>query len=152
MQVAFYRGTQPGFAGLFNRAVRWWTHGPYSHCEIVLGAAADGRALCASAANLDGGVRRKAIALTPDKWDLLEIPDTAPRQEQVAAWFAEHNGDPYDTLALFGFVWRRGDGHRKKWFCSEAVAAVLGFNEPWRFDPNTLAAVLRSLGRLSVPE
>jgi len=33
----------------------------------------------------------------------------------------------------------------KGWFCSEAIAAALGWAEPWRFGPNGLAALLPRL-------
>lgn len=149
MQIAFYKGTRPGLPGLFNRAVRWWTRGPYSHCEIVLWRLSDGRAVCGSAANLDGGVRRKIIDLDPAHWDVVDIPWA--NQSAALTWFAEHEGERYDMAGLFGFVWRRGDGDRGRWYCSEACAAALGFDEPWRFCPNTLAAVIRSMGRLVRP-
>jgi hypothetical protein len=56
-------------------------------------------------------------------------------------------GDRYDVLGLLGFVWRRQTGTQSKWFCSEAVAAMLGFPEPWRFDPMTLWAAVQNGGR-----
>lgn len=149
MQVAFYKGTKPGLPGVFNRSVRWWTNGPYSHCELVVSRLPNGQARCWSSANLDGGVRAKGITLDPAHWDLVDVPwaDLAAAVE----WFRLHDGDGYDTLGLFGFVGPRGDGDQGKWFCSEAVAAALGADDPWRFDPNTLAAVLRSMARLSRP-
>ena len=45
-------------------------------------------------------------------------------------------------LGLLGFVWRRQAGEQRKWFCSEAVAAMLGYDDPWRFDPMTLYVTL----------
>lgn len=145
MKVAFYRGTRPGLAGLFNRAVRWWTNGPYSHCEIALHRLNDGRYLCASASNTDHGVRFTTISLDPQRWDVVEInPSVAA---MVNAWFEAHEGHGYDICGLFGFVLRRGDGSRDRWFCSEACAAALGFSDPWRFDPNTLAVILKRLSR-----
>ncbi|MBI2306102.1 MAG: hypothetical protein HYU78_02250 [Rhodocyclales bacterium] len=146
MQLALYKGTRPGLAGIFNRAVRWWTRGPYSHCELVLWRLPDGTAMCGSASNTDGGVRIKAIDLDPARWDLVELP----RVDPFAAfdWFEAHAGDGYDLRGLFGFVWRRGDGDRDKYYCSEACAAAIGIDEPWRFDPNTLAAVARFANRL----
>ena len=149
MQIAFYRGTKPGLAGVFNRAVRWWTNGPYSHCELVVSMLPGGQAQCWSSANLDGGVRQKVIVLDPAHWDLLEVPWVGVLA--AVDWFWRHEGDGYDTLGLFGFVGRRGDGDQGKWFCSEAVAAALGFEDPWRYDPNTLAAVIHSMGRLVRP-
>ncbi len=143
MMLAFYRGTRPGLAGLFNRAVRWWTNGPYSHCEFVLGKMQGGKYLCASASNLDAGVRFTTIDLDPARWDLIEIDPALNRK--AVAWFETHRGEAYDIAGLFGFVLRRGDGSRQRWFCSEACAAALGLGEPWRFDPNTLAVVVKRL-------
>lgn len=146
MQLAFYKGTRPGIAGNFNRGVRWWTHGPYSHCELVLWRLPDGRAVCASSSNTDHGVRTKAIELDPARWDVIDIPWADP--VAVLTWFVRHNGEGYDTLGLFGFVGRRGDGDKRKWWCSEACAAALGLDEPWRYCPNALAATVRSMNRL----
>ena len=62
MQVAFYKGKKR----LFNRLTAWWLRGLYSHCELVLGYEADGRAICVASSFLDGGVRQKGLAtLTP---------------------------------------------------------------------------------------
>ena len=146
MWVAFYKGTRPGLAGNFNRGVRWWTHGPYSHCELVIALLADGQAQCWSSANLDGGVRPKLITLDPAHWDVIEVPWANPFE--ALDWFVLHEGDRYDTLGLFGFVGRRGDGDKDKWWCSEACAAALGLDEPWRYCPNALAAILRSMNQL----
>lgn len=147
MQIAFYKGTRPGLAGLFNRAVRWWTRGPYSHCELVLWQQADGSAVCGSSSNLDGGVRRKVIVLDPARWDVFDIPWA--NQAAALDWFIRHDGEAYDSGGLFGFVWRRGDGDdRSKWWCSESLAAALGFVDPWRICPNGLAALVKSINRL----
>lgn len=133
MRLAFYRGRPKGLAGLFDALVRWWTRGAYSHVELVLG---DGT--CWSSSSRDGGVRAKAIDLASGNWDLVAITgDEAAAQ----AWFAAHAGAGYDYLGLFGFVWRPGTGDNRRWFCSEAIAAALGYRDPWRFCPNTLAAV-----------
>jgi hypothetical protein len=141
IKVAFYKGTRPGLQGVFNRSVRWWTNGPYSHCEAVLFTKKDGYSVCASSSKMDGGVRVKLIKLNPNHWDLIEV-DVEP--DIAAKWFYDRLGKAYDTLGLFGFVWRRADGHKDKYVCSEAVSASLGFKESWRLDPNTFAAVLSS--------
>ena len=52
MRTAFYKGTRPGWQGIYSRAVRVIDRGPYSHCELVF---SDG--LSASASYIDGGVR-----------------------------------------------------------------------------------------------
>ena len=140
MKIAFYKGTHEGLPGLFNRAVRWWTRGAYSHTEMVFEQNADGQYLCASASKMDGGVRFKNIILDPDKWDVFEI--NADR-DYAYQWFKEREGLKYDVLGLFGFVIRRLEDDAGKYFCSEACAASIGITEAWRFDPNTFAAAIR---------
>ena len=63
-------------------------------------------------------------------------------EEYARAFFEECKGLGYDYFGLFGFIWRPGSGVSRRWFCSEAVAAALGYRDPWRFCPNTLAAVI----------
>lgn len=139
MKVAFYKGTRPGLQGIFNVLVRWWTGGPYSHCEVILIEYPDGTVLCGSASQLDGGVRLKRMALNPARWDVLSLPKG--EEERVQAWFEQHLGRGYDYLGLLGFLVRPIKGRSKRWFCSEAVAAAVGMPEAWRFCPNTLAAL-----------
>lgn len=136
MKLAFYKPKDR----LFNRIVAWWTHGEYSHVEIAIHQNAGGMWWCGSSSNRDGGVRRKYLDLTPDKWDLLDYDGD---EAEVTAWFDAHSREKYDLLGLFGFFGRRGTQDQKKWFCSEAVAAALGLNEPWRYDPNSLFAAVR---------
>lgn len=135
MQVAFYKGR----TRLFNRLVSWWLRGPYSHCELVLYTSPQGVSTCASASYLDGGVRVKYMPLDPAHWDMMDLPGSVT---DAVEWLAEHNHQGYDVLGLLGFVWRRQSDDKSKWFCSEAVAAMLGLPEPWRFDPMTLYSTL----------
>lgn len=92
---------------------------------------------------MDGGVRVKHIDLHPDRWDLVEVPDTPAAWD----WLRAREEEKYDLLGLFGFVWRRQTGGSRKWFCSEAVADMLGFPESWRFDPMILHSALKGLQR-----
>lgn len=135
MHLAFYTGTRKGFHGLLNRAVRWWTRGPFSHVELVF---SDG--LAASASGVDHGVRFKDIQFDLARWVLVPIDGD---EAQSRDWFKANLGKGYDYLGLFGFLWRPYNGERDRFFCSEAVALALGYPEGWRFDPNTLAAVAR---------
>lgn len=130
MQVAFYKGKERGSAGIIDRLIRWWTDGPYSHCELVF---SDG--LCASSSNADGGVRFKRIDLTPEDWDVIDI---AGDEAEARKWFYAHAGALYYLLGDFGFVWRPIRGSKTRFFCSEAVGYALGMSEPWQFNPNTL--------------
>jgi len=134
VQIAFYKGRKR----LFNRLVCWWLKGQYSHCELVL-QTSKGVSLCASSSLMDGGVRLKHIVLDPEHWDLVEVGGSPAK---AWAWATEHEEERYDVLGLLGFMWRRQSGEQRKWFCSEAVAAMLGMPEPWRFDPMTLYSAL----------
>lgn len=138
MNLAFYKGTRPGMAGVFNRLVRWWTDSPYSHVELVF---SDG--MCGSSSFEDGGVRLKHIEMSPEKWDIIEIEGA-----ELAArnWFMIHYGQAYDALGLFGFVWRRGTHSKGKWFCSEAVAAALNFINPEQLTPHMLMIAVNPRG------
>jgi hypothetical protein len=135
--AAFYKATRPGIAGLYNRLVRWWDNGKYSHCELVF---SDGCA--ASASFLDGGVRFKKIDFNPQRWDFIDLP---VGQEAVARkWFTDHKGEKYDLIGNLRFALDFLPDNKNKWFCSEALADALGISEPWRLGPNGLAAVLKN--------
>ena len=137
-EIAFYKSKHR----LFNRLVCYWLRGDYSHCELILARSAT-TATCASASYMDGGVRIKTMMLNPEHWDIVEVE--CPALPEI--WMHLHRGQGYDVLGLLGFVWRRQIGDQRKWFCSEAVAAMLGFPEPWRFDPMTLWAAVQNGGR-----
>ena len=134
-RAAFYRGTQPGVAGIYNRLVRWWTKSPYSHVEMVFG---DGWA--GSASFTDGGVRLKRITFDPGKWDFIDLPEHL--KPAARAWFDQHAGSPYDLLGNLQFILAPFGQAEDHWFCSEACAAALGIIEPGRYDPGTLASAL----------
>lgn len=135
MKVAFYKGKKR----LFNRLVCYWLRGDYSHCELVTRTDLLGVSDCISSSFMDGGVRLKRMRLDPAHWDLIEV-DGDPRKAHY--WLDMHEGDGYDVIGLLGFIWRRQRGYQDKWFCSEAVAEMLGMQESWRFDPMTLWAAL----------
>lgn len=134
MKVAFYKGRKR----LFNRVTSWWLRGPYSHCEVVFDEIDQG-SVCISSSFADHGVRVKVIRLDPALWDVVDVPaDPAFARE----WLETHNGQPYDTMGLIGFITRLARQSKRRWFCSEAVAAMLQIPDPWRFDPCTLHAAL----------
>lgn len=134
--AALYKSNRPGISGLYNRMVRWWERGPYSHCELIF---SDG--LAASSSYTDGGVRFKHIDFHPEHWDFIELP--AHLEPLARYWFEKHAGEKYDmrgNVRFFAGFMNDGDG---QWFCSEALAAALGMKESWRYGPNGLAAVLK---------
>ena len=135
MKAAFYKGTRPGLQGIYSRAVRVIDRGPYSHCELVF---SDG--LSASASWVDGGVRFKQIDYNPAHWDFVALPEAA--EPYARDWFEFNMGLPYDLMGNVRFVLPWLADSERGWFCSEAMAAALGWAEPWRFGPNGLAALL----------
>ena len=142
MKIALYKGKKH----LFNRAVSWWTRGPYSHVELILD---DG--ISVSSSFMDGGVRYKHIDYTStENWDFIDI---GSEPEGIRDRIYEILDQKYDWMGLIGFVFRRVGDDRKKKFCSETVMYLLGYSDSWRFDPNTLAAVFNkkevSDGRIS---
>ncbi|MBY0241967.1 MAG: hypothetical protein K2X55_21910 [Burkholderiaceae bacterium] len=141
LRAAFYRGTRPGIAGVYNWAVRAWTRSPYSHVELLFG---DGMAGSASFA--DGGVRLKAIKFDPAHWDFVDIP--AHLEPAARAWFELHDGDKYDLAGNLHFVLAPVRDNNERWFCSEAAAAALSIIEPWRYHPGTLFSALTRISTL----
>ena len=136
MHVAFYKA--PGT--LTDKLIRHWLRGPYSHCELVFELVDNGPSLCISSSPRDGGVRSKRIMLDSESWDIVAVDaDVAA----AWAWAAEHAHEGYDLMGLIGFAWRPESGEQNKWFCSEAVAAMLGYPQSWRFDPDLLYCVLK---------
>ena len=135
MQVAFYKGRKR----LFNRITAWWLRGNYSHCELILGADPNGLAICASSSMMDGGVRVKHMRLDPAHWDVIEVRGSI---DVAWVWLRAHEGEGYDYLGLIGFIVRVLRQSKSRWVCSEAVAAMLGIPDAWRFDPCSLWAAL----------
>lgn len=130
---------------LIGRLVAWWQRSDTSHCEIVvesLGSAFR----CASASWVDGGVRYMVNDLPASKWRLYEID--SGNVEAAKAWMQRHAGAKYDWLGLLGFVVRPATaGKSGRWWCSEACAAMLGLNEPWRYCVADLENACRLIGR-----
>jgi hypothetical protein len=140
LYLASYTGTQPGWKGLVNRAIRFFTKSAYSHSEICLGDPFAGPVDCLTSAGTEGGVRIKRMQLNPDKWDVIALPHVS----EGAAWhfLADNAGQPYDFIgcvrSVLPFV--RGE-HPRKWFCSEVCAEVMGITEAWRMHPGVLHSV-----------
>lgn len=126
-----------------NAFIRRWQRSPYSHCELITRRTGE-LYECWSASGQDGGVRRKVMPLNPEHWELYRLAGFDP--DRVRDWFAGHLYDGYDLLGLFGFAWRPWRGDKDKWWCSEACAAALGLQEPFRFDVATFASVVKHLG------
>lgn len=118
--------------------VKWRTRGPFDHVEMVF---SDGVTANAS-------LRKRGVYFELDKtydpecWEVLDVPGSC-LEVKARLWWTRHQGAAFDVWGVWGFLlgFTRGDADR--WFCSEACAASLGMHDPWRFDPNTLYAVMR---------
>lgn len=133
MKVAFYKGKKR----LFNRLVRIWKKGPYSHVELILD---DGISISSSA--MDGGVRYKRIQYTSDNWDFIDI---GPEPDDMRDRINEIIGLKYDYKGIIGFVIGSVPDDKNKLFCSETGMRLLKFPDPWRFDPNAMYSVLKRM-------
>lgn len=147
LTLAAFHGTKTGLPGLYSRGVRLIGRGPYSHVELVFADVAAIQSgepcLSGSASYMDGGVRLKRIAYTSGNWHFFPLPWADP--EAALTWFEAHDGAGYDLVGNLRFllpVIQDGSG---RWFCSEAGAAALGLEEPWRYEPNHLVTVCRHL-------
>ena len=139
MLLAFYRGE----GDWRDRLIRWWTAGRFSHVELAV-AECDGEYLCYTASPRDGGIRHRWMKLPTSHWELVPLPDHLVRRE-VIEWFVDRTGAGYDWFGLLGFIARPHIGRSSRYFCSEAIACALGFEDGWRFDPNALYSIARGI-------
>ena len=138
MKIAFYKGTT-----IIDNLISWWTRGPYSHCEILFTMDPKTKIAQCASSNRGIGVAFDNITLTPAEWDIMDLPNA--NYQDCVKWFNDHAGEQYDYTGLLGIISPIGNEYNH-WFCSEACAASLGIPEPWRFDPNRLAVVLKAMG------
>jgi hypothetical protein len=137
--VAFYKGTRPGVAGLYNRLGRYLDNGPYSHTELVFTDR-----MSSSSSFMDHGVRTKFIGYSSvGSWDFLPVPDVMGNlEERAIRWFADHDGEAYDVWGniRFGIGFARESADKS--FCSEAIMASFGYAEAYRYGPSGAATIL----------
>ena len=134
-----------------SRLIRWWTGSPYSHCELVV----DG--FCYSSSLMDHGVRRKAVglgsddvSLSPDKWDLVELPWA--NKDAILAYFAQTDGYGYGWFSLIASqIINRNIAQKNSQFCSEWSATALGLPDPSTLSPGGLGDTCRFLCNFGMP-
>lgn len=119
---------------LFDDITKFFTHGKYSHCEVVVPTNTDGEYTCFTSSNRDGGVRMKIMELPPERWDLVELEISL---EEVIAFFEKTKGLKYDFPGACGVILGFGN-IKSRYFCSEWCAECLGIDKPYRFSPNSL--------------
>lgn len=141
--LATYKGTHKGIVGLINIAIRLLDKAKYSHCEICIGHPFESAVYCYSSSGVDGGVRAKNMKLSPDKWDITELP--LVDEQSVLDLYKATVGDKYDFWGVgrfaFPFFLRES---KTRWFCSEWAGRAIGIPEPWRFSPQALYQIAAS--------
>lgn len=128
---------------LLARLIAWWQRDDASHCELILGQIGS-LYDCASSSWLDGGVRRKRMELPPEKWRVYEL-DRDPMA--ATAWFDAHEHCGYDWLGVIGLAIRPVPHERHRYICTEACAAAIGIEEPWRLSVADLENLCALIGR-----
>lgn len=154
--AAFYTGTRPGMAGVYNRIGRRlggrYTegNGRYSHMEF---AYSDGMSWSASFE--DKGIRGKFIGYsTITAWDFLRLPDQW--EQPSREWMQAHEGLGYDWFGQLQFVlgFARTAHPVKRWCseaCIESVAQQLGLGRTPLCSPDEAWDLLRAAGCAYVP-
>lgn len=144
--LIFYRGksskkTVKGrLLRLQDALIRFLTKGEFSHCELAI-AANKGLFDCYSASLRDGGVRKKTMPVDLNKWAFFEIPEHFILK--TVALYEETQGAKYDFWGALSSVFRLFSGSKKKWFCSEWCAEVLGLETPEQYTPNSLFSLIK---------
>lgn len=112
MKVAFYKA--PGT--IWDKLIRWWTWGPYSHTELVF---SDG--MWFSSSPRDGGVRFKQIIACSNSWDFV----TVSTNEQIVRNWCNQQSGAYDWFGVLRFVFPFLHPSPHHWFCSEICLTAL---------------------------
>lgn len=121
MRVAFYLAEHGDW---FDKAIAIWTRSKYSHVELVLGGT-----MCISASSRQGRVRTEDIDIYGGHWEVVEFDIEIPPAE-LQRRIDRVLGAGYDWLGIFFYKFlpfRTQD--RKKYWCSEVVAYLLGIED-----------------------
>lgn len=132
MKLLFYKGKSGTW---LDKLICYVTKSEYSHVEFV--SRDDGTVYeCWSSSNRDGGIRKTYITVNPEHWTLLELPTADAVNTN---WFLERTGQKYDYVGLLCPILKTSlFSSKSKWFCSEAIAEVLGHKDSWRYTPEML--------------
>jgi putative cytoplasmic protein len=125
-----------------DKAIRLFTRGQYSHCELAILNENTHDFDCYTSSPRDGGVRMKRMSLPPEDWDLIVLPERF--KLNTLKLFDETCGAKYDLIGALGVVILMRE-RATKWFCSEWCGTALGLPESWRFSPNDLAQLAKGL-------
>jgi hypothetical protein len=164
-----FKTTSPGVAGLTDILIRRRLDGNYSHNEIMFEPGdgvehlmpdgslepINGAYWFASSVGTEkmpeysprragklGGVRFKRIVPVDTDWDAIKLKSDPLF---AARWAHEHQGALYDWELILGYVAWFIPNKEYRFICSEACAAMMEIQEPWRIDPCMLHAVAESV-------
>ena len=105
----------------WEKAICWWTGGPYFHCAMVF----SDNILIES---LPGKGVHMAIVenIDPAVWDTVEVRMTPEEEAAIQKWAAAEVGCAYDWLGIFMAQFLGiPRASRNKWFCSELIVDAL---------------------------
>ena len=140
-KVAFYKGLSAPGRDWTDWLICKWTHGPYSHVELVI----DGDGYSSSPE--DGKVRKTKHTIDEETWDYIDIEYL--NESDILKFFMMTKGSKYDWLGILGFIIPFKD-RTNKWFCSEWVSNAMKISgcvrlwklEPSKISPNKLYRIL----------
>lgn len=140
MYLAFYKGrkSENSRADWFDFIVCLFTSSRYSHVEILTEYDEEtGEANAWSSTHRNSGIRMKHMNVHTNSWEVFRIK-TDRTKEEVKDWFIKRDHHKYDWFGVLGVVLPFKFHKKRRWFCSEAVAASLGMRDPSKLTPELL--------------
>ena len=135
MYLLFYKGTKKENPKslIWDNLICLITGSRFSHVEIAYEKSMSAYH-CWSSSVRDGGVRKKWIDTSTDRWVIIEVPNAV--SEDLAI---QEAGKKYDYVGLVGTVIKLKQFSRnRKWFCSEIVAEILSIKDSWKYSPEAV--------------
>jgi hypothetical protein len=131
MKVQFYIASN---GNLFDKIIAWWTNSLFSHVEIDME-----NGMGFSASNRWNCVRYAMIDFNNGNWKSVDVDIDL---DLVKLRADKITGKKYDYIGVFlWFVIPKSYQHPKRYWCSEAVAHVLGLEND-KISPQRLYEVL----------
>ena len=147
IKIAFYKGK----GGKFDKLIRWWTKGAYSHTELKFPS---GSAFSMATYPPNRGRWTNDISWNQDKWDFIEININDINKAHNCA--NELVGKNYDWKGIFlSQIFPFKLHNKKQWFCNEACLHIaqqaepenseISKMKPHHYNPNSLYKALKKL-------
>ena len=109
---------------LASRVIAWFSAGHFSHVDTVLD---DGQLLGARDDSVGG--KPPGVQIRPPGYAhfvvrvVMAVPVTAEQKAAYLAFLCDQVGKPYDTEAIWAFLFNRNWREADSWICSELAAA-----------------------------